>query len=240
MRIYTVGVDHLTAGSRALLLLGVTLLLSNTTASAQSDQTGVIVSEPDTEGKQAEPSSIKPEAGATESPQEAQGEPSEEKKPSLFLSEFLFAIRIGPFFSFGQWAGALGEIEFEFKLRDFGYLSLLSSINGGYQIDFERGDYLFSETLGYRHYFPRSQEAAWTILAGGSFGYFTTTKGQTERGYNWMHVGLKAKGEYHFLADERLSIGVGAGLTLAYQFSEFIDADSFVVLIPEASVSLLF
>jgi hypothetical protein len=158
----------------------------------------------------------------------------------LTLSEFLLAARLGPFFSFGLWTGLFAELELEFKLHDRGYLSLLSSFNGGYQFDLQRNDYLFSETLGYRRYFAHSAVGAWTIFGGVSFGYFTTTEGESERGYDWLHLGLKAKGGYYFYTNESLAVGIDVGMSLAYQLSEFIDADSFLVFIPDLSATLLF
>jgi hypothetical protein len=156
------------------------------------------------------------------------------------LPGFLVGIQIGPFVSLGQWVGVLGEIEFDFKLHSSGYLGLLTSLNGGYQFANDRTDILFSETLGYRHYFIDSHKNAWTILAGGSLGYYWTSEEKAQRGYDWMHVGLRARGGYRFFMDERFSIGVELGFTLAYQFEEFVGAKSFVVLIPEALVTFTF
>ncbi|MBN1655593.1 MAG: hypothetical protein JXA30_17635 [Deltaproteobacteria bacterium] len=224
---------------RTLFFVPVTMVALISHVNAQSDRDGPNTLESDIEVESADQVVEQPQSDDGSSSQGALGK-TDDFRSGLLLPSFLFSIQMGPFFSFGQWVGALAEIEFEFRLHDFGYLSLLSSFNGGYQISFERGDFLFSETLGYRHYIPSSQKNAWTILAGFAFGYLTTTKGESEREYDWMHFGFKAKGGYHFFTDERFSIGIGVGLTIAYQFSEFLDAQDFVVLIPDASIGFTF
>jgi hypothetical protein len=228
------------ASGRVWLQIVVTLVLLDATASAQGDTEDTLNGEPALEENRAEPSPASPEKKETAISGEATLDRADANRTDLTLSEFLFAIRVGPFFSFNLWTGLLGEIEFEFKLHSQGYLSLLSSFNGGYQIDFERGNYLFSEALGYRRYFSTYPGDAWTLFGGVSFGYFTTTQGKAVRSYDWLHIGLKAKGGYYFFTDESFSVGIDVGLTLAYQLDEFIGADSFIVLIPDLSVALLF
>lgn len=223
------------------LYIVLTLVLFHTNASAQNDIPESTNGEPAIEENHAEPSWAIPEQDTTAASEAAKLDHTDENRTDLTLSEFLFAIRVGPFFSFGLWIGLLGEIEFEYRLHDHGYLSLLTSVNGGHQIDKERADYLFSETLGYRHYFPNSSGGAWTIFGGVSFGYFTTTHDQLEeRGLDWLHIGLKANGGYYFLTNESLSVGIDVGLSLAYQLDEFVGSSDFLVAIPDLSVTLLF
>lgn len=215
-------------------------LLLHATVYAQGDADGYNTGESAVDENRAEPSGTAQQTDQTESFASSTIDQSDIGRTDLTLSDFLFAIRVGPFFSFGLWTGVLGEIEFEFKLHDHGYLSLVTGINGGYQIDFERGDFLFSEALGYRSYLPSSPGQAWTLFGGFSFGYFTTTQGQSERSYDWLHVGLKVKGGYYFFTNETLSVGVDIGFTLAYQLDEFVDEDDFLVVVPDLTVALLF
>jgi len=218
-----------------------TLVLFDTTVNAQNDTAERFNGEPAIEENRAEPSRTTTKTDDAAMSEAAMLDHTEANRTDLTLSEFLFAIRVGPFFSFGLWAGLLGEIEFEFKLHDRGFLSLLTSVNGGYQIDKERGDYLFSEAIGYRLYFPNSSGGAWTFFGGVSFGYFTTTYDHLEeRGLDWLHIGLKAKGGYYFLTDESLSVGIDIGFSLSYQFDEYVGSSDFLVAIPNLSVTFLF
>ena len=193
---------HMKMRSRVWLHIVLTLLVLDATASAQDDAEASIIEEPVLEEEPDESFLSTTERDETGSTEAVTRDQSDASRTDLTLSGFLFAFRLGGFYSLGSWTGILAEIEFEFKLHNRGYLSLLTSFNGGHQIDYERGDYLFSEALGYRHYLPNSSGDAWTAFGGVSFGYFTTTQGQAERSHDWLHVGLKAKGGYYFFTDE--------------------------------------
>ncbi len=156
------------------------------------------------------------------------------------LPGFLFALHLGPFFSFGGLGGAGVALDFQFKIHRNSYLGLQGGYQGGYQIAKKRQDSLLTGTLAYRHYFPQGKNA-FSIAVGPELGYYLTGPENDRQGYDWISAGFRAAGAYHFFLGERTSIGVGAGFGLFHQFSEFHHrADDFTILSPELLISATF
>ena len=160
--------------------------------------------------------------------------------PGLFeLPGFLFGLHAGPFFSFGGLVGGDVAVDFQFKVHRNSYLGLQGGYLGGYQVTRRRTDSHFSGLLAYRHYFLQPGGTAFSIAAGPSLGYYLTGPQNDRPGYDWISAGIRAAGAYHVFLDERTSFGVGVGLALFHQFSEFHDrADNFTTLSPELVFSL--
>lgn len=157
------------------------------------------------------------------------------------LPGFLFAVHLGPFFSFGGLAGGGVDLDFQFKLHRNSYLSIEGGYMGGYQIAKERQDSLLTGVLAYRHYFPRAGRTAFSIMAGPAIGYYLTGPENDRQGYDWLSAGIRAAAYYHFFLGERTSIGVGAGFGIFHQFAEFHErAEDFTIMSPELRLSLTF